>query len=31
VDDCEDRCLKEMRGKLGQLGIHEGIWREDGN
>lgn len=31
VDDCEDRCLKEMRGKLAQLGVHEGIWREDGN
>ena len=29
VDDCEDRCLKEMRGKLVQLGLHEGIWHED--
>ena len=27
VDDCEDLCLREMRGKLGQLGIREGIWR----
>lgn len=30
VDECEDRCLKEMRGKLVQMGIHEGIWREAG-
>jgi hypothetical protein len=29
VDDCEDRCLKEMRGKLAQLGVCEGIWHED--
>ena len=28
VDDCEDRCLKEMRGNLAQLGVREGIWRE---
>jgi hypothetical protein len=28
VDDCEDRCLKEMRGSLAQLGVKEGIWRE---
>jgi len=29
VDDCEDRCLKEMGEKLVQLGVHEGIWRGD--
>jgi hypothetical protein len=29
VDECEDRCLKEMRGKLAQLGVCEGIWRGD--
>lgn len=29
VDDCEDRCLKEMRDKLAQLGVCEGIWRGD--
>ncbi len=27
VDDCEDLCLSEMRGKLIQLSVHEGIWR----
>ena len=27
VDDCESRCLKEMRERLSQLGIHEEIWR----
>lgn len=31
VDECEDRCLKEMREKLVQLGIHEGIWHGDGS
>ena len=29
VDDCENRCLKEMRGRLNQLGIAEGKWRSD--
>ena len=29
VDDCEQRCLKEMRGRLKQLGIYEGRWRSD--
>ena len=29
VDDCESRCLKEMRANLAQLGIHENHWRED--
>ncbi len=29
VDDCENRCLKEMRGRLNQLGIYEGMWRSD--
>jgi hypothetical protein len=28
VDDCENRCLKEMRQRLLQLGIHEDVWRE---
>ena len=30
VDDCEDRCLKEMRQSLHQLGIVEGMWHGDG-
>jgi hypothetical protein len=30
VDDCEERCLKEMRQKLAELGVHEGAWREEG-
>ena len=29
VDDCENRCLTEMKGSLQQLGIHEGKWRSD--
>lgn len=29
VDDCESRCLKEMRQRLAQLGICENVWRED--
>ena len=29
VDDCESRCLKEMRQRLAGLGIREDIWRED--
>ena len=29
VDECENRCLKEMRGRLNQLGIAEGKWRPD--
>ena len=29
VDDCESRCLKEMRERLKELGIHEDIWRSD--
>ena len=29
VDECENRCLKEMRGRLNQLGIAEGKWRAD--
>ena len=28
VDDCEDRCLKEMQQHLHQLGIVEGMWHE---
>lgn len=27
VDDCEERCLKEMRGKLAELGVRDGEWR----
>ena len=27
VDDCEQMCLKEMRRKLSELGVHEGEWR----
>lgn len=30
VDDCESRCLREMRERLSQLDIHEEIWREKG-
>lgn len=26
VDACEERCLKEMRGKLADLGVKEGNW-----
>ena len=29
VDDCESRCLKEMRERLKELGVHEDIWRSD--
>jgi len=29
VDECEDRCLKEMKERLKQLGIYEGQWRSD--
>ena len=28
VDDCEERCLKEMREKLAGLGVPHGKWRE---
>ena len=31
VDDCENRCLKEMRVKLSALGIRERIWRGNGD
>ena len=31
VDDCQDRCLKEMRERLTQLGIHGDIWQSEGN
>jgi hypothetical protein len=27
VDECEERCLKEMRGKLSELGVRAGEWR----
>lgn len=29
VDECENRCLKEMKGRLTQLGIVEGKWCAD--
>jgi hypothetical protein len=29
VDDCEDRCLTEMRQRLSALGIRQDVWRED--
>ena len=29
VDDCESRCLREMRDRLSELGIDEAIWREE--
>ena len=29
VDDCEQRCLKEMRQRLAELGVHAGEWREN--
>ena len=29
VDDCESRCLREMREKLSRLGIREDIWRSE--
>jgi hypothetical protein len=29
VDQCEELCLKEMRQKLRELGVHEGEWHSD--
>ena len=29
VDECEEMCLKEMRQKLKELGVHEGNWQSD--
>ena len=29
VDECEEVCLKEMRQKLKELGVHEGDWHSD--
>lgn len=29
VDECEEMCLKEMRQKLKELGVHEGDWQSD--
>lgn len=29
VDECENRCLKEMRDRLNQLGVYEGRWGSD--
>jgi hypothetical protein len=28
VDECEERCLKELQQRLRELGIVEGMWRE---
>jgi hypothetical protein len=28
VDHCEQKCLKEMRQKLTELGVHEGEWKD---
>ena len=27
VDDCQRRCLKEMRAKLAELGVQDGVWQ----
>lgn len=27
VDSCEERCLKEMREKLAELGVRQGEWK----
>jgi hypothetical protein len=29
VDKCEEICLKEMKSKLAELGIKEGVWKPD--
>jgi hypothetical protein len=29
VDECEQRCLKEMRARIAGLGIEEGVYREE--
>ncbi|HLG16186.1 MAG TPA: hypothetical protein VJH03_17010 [Blastocatellia bacterium] len=29
VDECEERCLKEMRQKLAELGVREGAWHPE--
>lgn len=29
VDDCESRCLKEMRERLSELDIQEDVWRSE--
>ena len=29
IDECESRCLKEMRQRLSLLGIREDVWHED--
>lgn len=26
IDDCQQQCLNEMRQKLGDLGVREGVW-----
>jgi hypothetical protein len=31
VDECEERCLKEMRSKLAELGVRAGEWRQNAN
>ena len=30
VDSCEERCLKEMREKLAELGVWQGEWKSTG-
>ena len=30
IDNCEKRCLKEMRDRLAELGVPEGRWRPNG-
>jgi hypothetical protein len=30
VDDCENRCLREMRDRLSELGIDKETWRAEG-
>lgn len=27
VDDCQRRCLKEIRAKLAELGVRDGVWQ----
>jgi hypothetical protein len=29
VDECEEVCLKEMRQKLKELGVHESDWQSE--
>ena len=27
VDDCQRSCLKEMRARLAELGVQDGVWQ----